>query len=158
MSAIGRPARRVAIAAAVGLGALVPSASAATGETYRGETEDGRAVKLFADVRGVVDRGGVTVATECTGGFDPFRSRIRFDGPLDRSGPSGFRDKSSYVDEDDRFSARYRYVIEAERESKRVIVGEISATITFRREGTEYTTCTVEDLVFDAVREDEARG
>lgn len=152
MIGVGVRGRRIAVALTVGLGALAAPATAANGETYLGETEDGRAVKLFADERGEIVRGGVTVETECTEGFDPFRARIRFLQPLDRSGPLGFRDKGSYVEEDDRFSARYRYKVEAERESKRVIAGEISVEITFRREGTEYTTCTAEAVVFDAVR------
>ena len=43
---------------------------------------------------------------------------------------------------DDRFSARYRYRVEGTRESDRVLAGELSLEIVFRREGTEYTTCT----------------
>jgi len=147
----GRRAACVAGALAILCGPLAATAPAA-GVRFVGETEDGRKVKLVADGRGEVIRGAITTETTCTSGFDPFRARVEFRAPLDRSGPRGFRDKSSYVEEDDRFSARYRYKVEAERESKRVFAGELTLEITFRRNGEEYTTCTAEDVVFGAER------
>lgn len=125
---------------------------AASNDKYTGETEDGHAVKLVVDERGAVIRGAITAETECTDGFDPFRARVEFSKPLDRSGPKGFRDKGSFVEQDDRFSARYRYKIEAERESKRAIAGTHTLEVTFRRNGKEYTTCSVEELTFRAKR------
>jgi hypothetical protein len=144
--------RSAPLAAAAVLLATAGPAGAAESVRYKGETEDGRAVKLVANAAGAVQRGAITTETTCTGGFDPFRARVEFRRPLDRSGPRGFRDKGSNVEEDDRFSARYKYVVEAERESERVLVGELSLEIVFRRNGTEYTTCTAEKVVFSAER------
>lgn len=122
-------------------------------ERYFGETEDGRKVKLVANERGAVIRGAITADTDCTGRYDDFRARAELRAPLDRSGPRGFRDRASTLESDDRFSARYRHRVEGTRESERVIAGELDLEVVFRRDGREYTTCTVEDLVFSARRE-----
>lgn len=135
-------------------GVSAPGAPAATASPdstrYAGETEDGRRVKLVADARGEVVRGAITVGTECSADYDPFRARLEFGRPLDRSGPKGFRDKGTFLEEDDRFSGRYKYVVEGERESERVLAGTVNLEITFRRNGKEYTTCAVKALVFSA--------
>jgi hypothetical protein len=148
----GRPFRVAIVLAAVC--AAIPSAAAGAAENvkYTGETEDGRVVKLVANARGTVLRGSITLTTECTGGFDPFRARVDLRPPLDRSGPRGFRDKGGFLEEDDRFSAHYKYKVKAERESERVLAGEISLEIVFRRNDVEYTTCTAERVVFGAKR------
>lgn len=145
--------RRAAICALV-LPALTPAASEAAGDAvrYKGETEDGRKVKLVADPRGEVMRGAITAITDCSGDFDDFRARVEIKSPLDRSSPRGFRDKGSFVEEDDVYSARYRYDVEGEHESDRVIAGSLDLEVVFRRKGKEYVTCTVEDLVFSAQR------
>jgi len=148
LSRRGRVARAALALAVLSAG----SAQAAGGVRYTGETEDGRAVKLVANAHGAVERGAFTLTTECTGGFDPFRARVELRSPLDRSGPRGFRDKGGFVEEDDRFSGRYKYKVEAERESERMLVGEISLEVVFRRNGKEYTTCTAEKVVFSAKR------
>lgn len=133
--------------------AATGAALAAKGdERYRGETEDGRSVKLVADERGAVFRGAITAETDCTRGYDDFRARAEFRKPLDRSGPRGFRDKGSTVESDDRFTARYAHRVKGNRESDRLITGELNLEVVFRREGREYTTCTVEDLAFSARR------
>ncbi len=104
-------------------------------------------MKLVADGRGTVLRGAITTETVCANGYDPFRARVEFRSPLDRSGPRGFRDKGSFVEEDDRFSGRYRYKVEAERESGREFAGELDLEIVFRRNGKKYTTCLAEEIV-----------
>jgi len=136
------------------LPALAPGAVAAAGDAvrYKGETEDGRKVKLVADSRGEVLRGAITAITDCSGDFDDFRARVEFSSPLDRSSPRGFRDKGSFVEEDDVYSARYRYDVRGEHETDRVIAGSLDLEVVFRRNGEEYVTCTVEGLVFSAQR------
>ena len=143
---------RAFAAVAVALAAAGPAFGAKGDDRYRGETEDGRAVKLVVDERGAVVRGAITAETDCTRGYDDFRARAEFREPLDRSGPRGFRDRGSTVESDDRFSARYLHRVEGTRESDRMIAGELDLEVVFRREGREYTTCTVEDLVFSARR------
>ena len=144
--------RRRAALLAAWLVLLAAPATAAATERYVGETEDGRSVKLVANDRGAVMRGSITAMTDCTGSYDDFRARAELRAPLDRSGPRGFRDKGSAVESDDKFSARYRHRVDGERESERVIAGELDLEVVFRRDGREYTTCTVEDLVFSARR------
>lgn len=136
------------------LPALAPAASTAAGDAvpYKGETEDGRKVKLVADPRGEVLRGAINAITDCSGDFDDFRARVELSSPLDRSNPRGFRDEGSFVEEDDVYSARYRYLVKGEHESDRVIAGSLDLAVVFRREGKEYVTCTVEGLVFSANR------
>jgi hypothetical protein len=148
-----RPTRRRAFLAATAA-ALVAATPAGAAEAvrYKGETEDGRAVKLIANQHGAVQRGAITTETTCTGGFDPFRARVELRRPLDRTGPRGFRDEGSTLDEDDRYSARYKHLVKARRESDRVLVGELTLEIVFRRNGEEYTTCTAEKVVFSAKR------
>ena len=132
--------------------AIAAPALAADDIRYAGETEDGRAAKLVANQHGAVQRGAITVETTCSDGFDPFRARVEFRSPLDRTGPRGFKDEGSFLEEDDRYSGRYRYEVKGERESERLLVGEISLEIVFRRNGEEYTTCTAEKVVFSAKR------
>jgi hypothetical protein len=142
------------------LPALVPAASVAAGDTvrYKGETEDGRKVKLVADQRGEVLRGAINAVTDCSGDFDDFRARVELSSPLDRTNPRGFRDEGSFEESDDVYSARYRYLVKGEHESDRVIAGSLDLEVVFRRKGKEYVTCTVEDLVFSAQRAKTAGG
>ena len=150
--------RRAALAVAVPLAAAAfatPAPAADDDVRYAGETEDGREVKLVANRHGAVQRGAITTETSCTGGYDPFRARVEFHSPLDRTGPRGFKDAGGFLEEDDRFSGRYRYKVKGERESERVLVGEISLEIVFRRDGEEYTTCSAEKVVFSAKRKAE---
>ncbi len=152
MIAAGLRKARTAGALALASAALAAPALATEVVRYAGETEDGRKVKLVADSRGEVLRGAITTETVCTNGFDPFRARVEFRSPLDRSGPRGFRDKGSFLEEDDRFSGRYRYKVEAEREGERAFAGELDLEIVFRRSGEEYTRCVAESVAFGAKR------
>lgn len=132
----------------------VPPAAAAgaapPGDTYVGETETGEKVKLVTDVRGEVVRGAITSITDCSGDFDDFRARVEFSRPLDESARDGFLHEASFVEEDDRFSGRYKYEVQGERQSDRVISGELTLKVTFRRDGEKYATCRVENLVYGA--------
>ena len=94
--------------------ALASPAVAAEEIRYAGETEDGRAVKLVANQHGAIQRGAITVETTCTDGFDPFRARVEFRSPLDRTGPRGFKDQGGFLEEDDRYSGRYKYKVKAD--------------------------------------------
>lgn len=131
--------------------AAAPAIAAAT-DKYVGETETGERVKLVTDRDGAVVRGAITAITTCSRGFDDFRARVEFGRPLDESGPKGFAHEGAFVEEDDTFSGRYVYEVEAERMSERVLAGRFTLKVTFRREGEKYTTCRVRDLAFGAER------
>ncbi len=137
----------LALAAA---GACASVAVAAGGDVYRGETEDGRPVKLVAGDDGAVFRGAATTMTRCGSGFDPFRARFEFHRPLDRSRRARFRDAGSFVESDDRFSARYRYDIEGTRKGPRAFEGSFDLEIVFRKDGEKYVTCRAEDVAYEA--------
>lgn len=142
---------RPGIAGALTLAALAaPAFGAPNGDKYVGETETGEKVKLITNGRDAVVRGAITSITDCDGDFDDFRARVEFKRPLDESSRQGFLDEASIVEEDDRFSGRYKYLIEGERQSDEVFSGEFTLKVTFRRDGEKYTTCKVRDLVFGA--------
>lgn len=143
-----RTALAITLASLAGVGAS--AALAADGDVYRGETEDGRPVKLVAGSGGAVKRGAATAMTRCGARFDPFRARFDFQRPLDRSRRSGFRDAGSFVESDDRFSARYRYDIEGTRKGPRVFRGSFDLEIVFRRDGEKYATCRARDVTYEA--------
>jgi len=129
-------------------------ASAAEGDKYVGDTEAGDRVKLVTSPRGAVVRGAITSITDCSGSFDDFRARVEFGRPLDESTRGGFSQEAAFVEEDDRFSGRYKYLIEAERQTEREITGSFTLKVTFRRDGEKYATCRVEDLAFAVKRRD----
>ena len=124
-------------------------ALAAGGDSYVGETDDGHGVKLVTDPDGAVIRGAVTTGTECTGGYDPFRARFEMHQPLDRSNRDRFKDSGSDLQQDERFSARYRYDLEGRRKGPNVLKGSFDLTVVFRKEGKEYTRCTADDVGFE---------
>lgn len=137
--------------ATLALGAGV--ASAAGSDRYVGDTEAGERVKLVTNGRDAVVRGAITSITDCSGSFDDFRARVEFGRPLDESSRGGFRQEAAFVEDDDRFSGRYKYLIEAERQSEREITGTFTLKVTFRRDGEKYATCRVEDLLFEVKRQ-----
>ena len=99
-------------------------------------------------------RGTVTTTTTCGRRFDPFRAHFDFARPLDRSNRARFRDKGSILEEDDRFSARYRYGIKGRRKGPHAILGSFDLEVTFRKNGEKYATCTAEDMGFEARNDD----
>lgn len=127
-------------------------AAAAAGDKYVGDTEAGERVKLVTSPRGVVVRGAITSITDCSGSFDDFRARVEFGRPLDESTRGGFSQEAAFVEEDDRFSGRYKYLIEGERQSEREITGTLTLKVTFRRDGEKYATCRVDELAFAVTR------
>jgi hypothetical protein len=145
--------RSLPLAAAIALTVAILGASAAIaagGDVYRGETEDGRPVKLVAGDAGAVYRGAATTMTRCGARFDPFRARFDFHRPLDRSRRSDFRDAGSTVESDDRFSARYRYDIRGTRTGRRRFEGSFDLEIVFRKDGEKYATCRARDVAYEA--------
>jgi hypothetical protein len=126
------------------------SASAAGGDVYKGETDDGRPVKLVTGDDGAVIRGAATTMTHCGPRFDPFRARFDFHRPLDRSRRSDFRDAGSTTESDDRFSARYRYEIEGTRNGPHLLEGSFDLEVVFRKDGEKYATCRAEDVGYEA--------
>lgn len=140
--------------AAIAVALMLPSSAAlaAAGDRYVGETDDGHGVKFVTDSGGAVIRGAVTTGTKCTGGYDPFRARFEIHRPLDRSNRDRFRDSGADLQRDERFSARYRYDLKGERKGPNVLTGSFDLKIVFRREGEEYTTCTVDQVGFEVHR------
>ena len=132
--------------------ALVASASSfaagPNGIVYRGETDQGRDVKLVTDLDGIVKRGAFSVQAKCTGNYKPFAADMAFERPLKRASREGFRERGKRFDTDGTYSGRYRFTIVGERRTKRKIAGEIDLEITFRKDGRRYTTCTAEDLAY----------
>jgi len=150
-------AARTALAAAatvIACSATAVPAQAAKQDVYRGNTDDGRKVKFVADADGAVIRGAVTTMTNCGQRFDPFRARFDLDRPLDRSRRASFADEGSIVEQDDRFSARYRYDIEGERKGPHALSGSFDLEVVFRKDGDEYATCTAEEVGFEARNDD----
>lgn len=145
----GAPARLVVVAG-VALLALGPGAAlAAEGNVkFGGETEQARKAKLVVDSQGRAIRGVWTVMTDCSGQYEDFRAQIEIRSPLDRSTQDGFRDVGSTSDSDGTYSARYKHEVEGEYKGKRKIAGALTTTITFRRNGNKYVTCTAEDLAW----------
>ncbi len=146
----GAPAKLVIAATAAALLALGPGAAlAAKGNVkFGGETEQARKAKLVVDSQGRAVRGVWTVMTDCSGQYEDFRAQIEVRSPLDRSTQDGFRDVGSTSDSDGTYSARYKHEVEGEYKGKHKIAGTLTATITFRRNGKEYVTCTAEDLAW----------
>jgi len=144
------PIRASLLLAATALVVPAVALAAAKGDKYIGETETGEQVKLVTNGRDAVVRGAITTSTDCDGDFDDFRARVEFNRPLDESNRKGFLHEAGYIEEDDRFSGRYKFLIEGERQSERVFSGELTLKVTFRRDGEKYTTCKVRDLVFGA--------
>lgn len=147
--------RRAAVALATTALAIPTLAFAADKtDTYVGETETGEKVKLITNQRDAVVRGAITSITDCDGDFDDFRARVEFNRPLDESTRGGFLHEAAFLDEDDTFSGRYKYLIEGERQSEKVWSGEFTLKVTFRRDGEKYATCKVRDLIFGAELKD----
>lgn len=141
--------RTLSLSVAV-LALATPAIAATKTEKYVGETETGEKVKLVTNGRGAVVRGAITSITDCGGEFDDFRARVEFNKPLDESTRGAFLHEAAFLEEDDQFSGRYKYLVEGERQSEKVWSGELTLKVTFRRDGEKYTTCKVRDLVFGA--------
>lgn len=138
------------IVALGGLAGAIPAHAASGDITLGGSTEQGRNVKFVADSQGRVIRGAVTVLTDCSGRYRPFRARIELHRPLDRSTQDGFRDVGSVLEKDGKFSGRYRHEIEGDYAGARKIEGTLSLEVVFRRNGEDYVTCAAEDVEFTA--------
>ena len=107
--------------------ALAAPALAADSIRYAGETEDGRTVKLVANQHGAVQRGAITTETDCTTGSTPSApgssSARRSTAPAraaSRTRAASSRRTTASAAATSTWSRR-------ERESERVLVGELSA-------------------------------
>lgn len=132
------------------LGGSLPAQAAGGNVTYGGSTDEGRSVKLVVNPRGEVVRGVITATTVCSGNFEPFRARVEFNEPFDESTRDGFAGKGSTLDQDGRFSGRYKYEVEGKRGGPRKFEGSISVDVVFRKDGEKYVTCEAHDIGFRA--------
>jgi hypothetical protein len=140
--------------AAIAIAAFATAAEATGGDgfPYRGESDQGREIKLIADGRGRVKRGAFSARTDCGPRFRPFVGEVAFRAPLDRSTAKRFRDAGSTVESDEVHTARYRWDIRGTRKGGRKIAGRFSVEIVFRRDGREFATCVAEDVAYSAKR------
>lgn len=150
--------RTLASFALAGTMVLLAGSAPAAGkkDVYDERKANGQKVRLVAGGGGEVIRGAVTTTTTCGRRFDPFRAHFDFGRPLDRSSRARFRDKGAIVEEDDRFSARYRYAIKGKRKGPHAIRGSFDLEVTFRKDGEEYATCVAREMSFEA--RNDARG